>query len=99
MQAAIVDQAATAVASIEAPTLQKTLCLKKKGRRKHHAQDGATVAIARSRQPLCAAHAHTKQMDCRSSFGSSTPQWWRGASALISTSRRNTGRNRRGGVQ
>ncbi len=38
MQAAIVDQAAAAVVSIEAPTLRRTLFLKNKGRGKHHAQ-------------------------------------------------------------
>jgi hypothetical protein len=60
-------------------------------------RDGASAVIARSRQPSCAAHAHTKQTDCRSSFGSAITQWWRGASASISTLRRYTGRNRRGG--
>ncbi len=49
------------------------------------------------RQPTCAADAHTKQMDHRSSFGSAIPQWWRGANTLLSTLRRNTGRNRRVG--
>jgi hypothetical protein len=38
MQAAVVDQAAAAVTTIEAPTMRRTLCLKKKGGGKHHAQ-------------------------------------------------------------
>ena len=38
MGAAIVDQAAAAITAIEVPTIRRTLCLKKKGGGKHHAQ-------------------------------------------------------------
>jgi hypothetical protein len=60
-------------------------------------RDGDSGADARSRQCTYAADACTKQMGHRSSFGSAIPQWWRGASGLLSKLRRNPGRNRRGG--
>jgi hypothetical protein len=60
-------------------------------------RDGAPAVDARSRQLTYAADSCTKQMDHRSSFGSAIPRRWRGASALLSTLRRNTGMNRRGG--
>ncbi len=60
-------------------------------------RDGASAADAKRRQPTYAADACTKQKDCWSSFYSAITWWCTGASALLSTLRRNTGRNRREG--
>jgi hypothetical protein len=77
----VVDTAAAAVSMV-----RRTICCKPHGKRIIiEFREDADARAARSILSMSVAHAHMPPIPPRSSSGSATPRWWRGASALSRT--------------